>query len=238
MTQTSKAIYGVAIAMHGAIMALWAVAQIVGREIVWQYPLATAALLWILSTAATVRICMKPQESRVTAIAIALLLLSCGMLVPLAVGTNSWLLCANIATAIVAAVRVARPMAVKVIVGTVFSVALSVLLLILSVTSAVIGLRHEEVVKESVSPNGQYTAQVVAISGGALGGDTQVVVHETATQIQLGVCTIEKPAEVLSFLETYRSHELVEIAWEDADTLHVTADLEYDIDKTYDMAFE
>lgn len=238
MSQTSKAIYGVAIAMHSAVIALWAAAYIAGREVLWHYPLATAAVLLILSTAATVRICMKPQEPRVTAIAIALLLLSCGMLVPLAVGANSWLLCANIATAIVAAVRVARPMAAKVIVGTVFSLALSVLLLILSVTSVVIGLRHEEVVYESVSPNGQYTAQVVAVSAGAVGGDTQVVVHETATQIRLGVCTIEKPAEVLTFLETYRSHELVEIVWQDADTLHVTADLEYDVDTTYDMAFE
>ncbi len=238
MSSSSKALYGVVLAMHGAVMALWGAAMIAGREIIWHYPIGTAVVLFLLSAAATVRLFLKPQESGAGAVVFALMLLSMAVVVPLASGANAWVLLANVATVLVAVVRIAKPLATKIVIGVLFSLMLSVAALVLSIASAVIGLRHTEVIDEQVSPGGQYAAQVVAISSGALGGDTTVEVHEISTQIKLGLCTIEKPVQTLQWFETYRDHDSVTIAWEDEDTLHILGDVEYDVDKTVDISFE
>jgi len=122
-----------------------------------------------------------------------------------------------------------RPMVMKII-SLILSVLLIFPLLCMSFFVFVLGPFGQDTVVDTIdSPNGKYTAQIIASSQGALGGDTVVnVCHGKKNVFDLLIFRIEEKTRRV-YIGNWGEFNNMDIYWEDDHTLFINS-VEYIIE--------
>ncbi len=224
-----KLLFALTIGAHAAVGLIELFAWAFGYEVVWTQITAVAVVLALLTLAAVVRLFCLHGNTKTSAFAIGLMLLTILTMLLIAESATYWIHIAMMLIAFAGVCKGVRPLWLKIVAVSLSAILVGVLVVAVGIATVLGGwvTGNEEVVSSVSSPDGTKEAQVIAVSNGAAGGRTVVGVRDAASRFDAKICVFEKPMLRLSNYETYGAHEDVTVTWVDNDTVSVYVAGEY-----------